>query len=74
MKALTGFISTVWFGTRNPMLHMTPMRDATVWFGTQNPMFHMTPMRDAGWATSIHDGMRTAMCDRAWNPCAPMST
>ncbi|XP_068652910.1 putative transcription elongation factor SPT5 homolog 1 isoform X1 [Aristolochia californica] len=31
-----------------------------------------TPMRDPG-ATPIHDGMRTPMRDRAWNPSAPMS-
>ncbi|KAA8546513.1 hypothetical protein F0562_002748 [Nyssa sinensis] len=32
----------------------------------------MTPMRDPG-ATPIHDGMRTPMRDRAWNPYMPMS-
>ncbi|KAH1064647.1 hypothetical protein J1N35_029634 [Gossypium stocksii] len=33
---------------------------------------YMTPMRDPG-ATPIHDGMRTPMRDRAWNPYATMS-
>ncbi|KAI5680813.1 hypothetical protein M9H77_02040 [Catharanthus roseus] len=33
---------------------------------------YMTPMRDSG-ATPIHDGMRTPMRDRAWNPYTPMS-
>ncbi|XP_019168250.1 PREDICTED: putative transcription elongation factor SPT5 homolog 1 [Ipomoea nil] len=28
----------------------------------------MTPMRDPGAATPIHDGMRTPMRNRAWNP------
>ncbi|XP_010509782.1 PREDICTED: putative transcription elongation factor SPT5 homolog 2 [Camelina sativa] len=32
----------------------------------------MTPMRDSG-ATPIHDGMRTPMRGRAWNPYMPMS-
>ncbi|CAH8377739.1 unnamed protein product [Eruca vesicaria subsp. sativa] len=32
----------------------------------------MTPMRDSG-ATPIHNGMRTPMRDRAWNPYTPMS-
>ncbi|OVA07395.1 Transcription elongation factor Spt5 [Macleaya cordata] len=34
----------------------------------------MTPMRDPGGATPIHEGMRTPMHHRAWNPYAtPMS-
>ncbi|KAG8493277.1 hypothetical protein CXB51_010859 [Gossypium anomalum] len=33
---------------------------------------YMTPMRDPG-ATPIHDGMRTPMRDKAWNPYAPIS-
>ncbi|XP_010533390.1 PREDICTED: putative transcription elongation factor SPT5 homolog 1 [Tarenaya hassleriana] len=33
---------------------------------------YMTPMQDPG-ATPIHDGMRTPMRDRAWNPYTPMS-
>ncbi|MFQ6669177.1 hypothetical protein Gotur_034530, partial [Gossypium turneri] len=33
---------------------------------------YMTPTRDPG-ATPIHDGMRTPMRYRAWNPYAPMS-
>ncbi|KAA3453571.1 Global transcription factor group A2 isoform 1 [Gossypium australe] len=45
----------------------TPMRSA------RTPLHpYMTPMRDPG-ATSIPDGMRTPMGDRAWNPYAPMS-
>ncbi|TYI29157.1 hypothetical protein ES332_A05G296900v1 [Gossypium tomentosum] len=45
----------------------TPMRSA------RTPLHpYMTPMRDPG-ATPIHDGMRTPMRDRAWNPYAPMS-
>ncbi|PON74479.1 Transcription elongation factor [Parasponia andersonii] len=48
--------------------------------GSETPMHpsrtplhpYMTPMRDAG-ATPIHDGMRTPMRDRAWNPYTPMS-
>ncbi|KAG7573568.1 Spt5 transcription elongation factor N-terminal [Arabidopsis suecica] len=48
--------------------------------GSQTPMhpsrtpLHpcMTPMRDSG-ATPIHDGMRTPMRGRAWNPYMPMS-
>ncbi|KHG17889.1 hypothetical protein F383_09245 [Gossypium arboreum] len=48
--------------------------------GSETPMHpsrtplhpYMTPMRDPG-ATPVHDGMRTPMRDRAWNPYAPMS-
>ncbi|KAJ0262063.1 putative transcription elongation factor SPT5 2 [Hirschfeldia incana] len=48
--------------------------------GSQTPMhpsrtpLHpcMTPMRDSG-ATPSHNGMRTPMRDRAWNPYTPMS-
>ncbi|GFY85449.1 global transcription factor group A2 [Actinidia rufa] len=48
--------------------------------GSETPMHpsrtplhpYMTPMRDPG-ATPIHDGMRTPMRDRAWNPYTPMS-
>ncbi|AEC08936.1 Transcription elongation factor Spt5 [Arabidopsis thaliana] len=48
--------------------------------GSQTPMhpsrtpLHpcMTPMRHSG-ATPIHDGMRTPMRGRAWNPYMPMS-
>lgn len=40
---------------------------------SRTPMHpYMTPMRDAG-ATPIHDGMRTPMRNRAWNPYTPMS-
>ncbi|XP_013675605.3 putative transcription elongation factor SPT5 homolog 1 [Brassica napus] len=48
--------------------------------GSETPMHpsrtplhpYMTPMRDSG-ASPIHDGMRTPMRDRAWNPYTPMS-
>ncbi|KAK1554201.1 hypothetical protein Q3G72_009204 [Acer saccharum] len=59
----------------------TPYRDAPRYgMGSETPMHpsrtplhpYMTPMRDAG-ATPIHDGMRTPMRDRAWNPYTPMS-
>ncbi|XP_047321703.1 putative transcription elongation factor SPT5 homolog 1 [Impatiens glandulifera] len=48
--------------------------------GSETPMHpsrtplhpYMTPMRDSG-VTPIHDGMRTPMRDRAWNPYTPMS-
>ncbi|KAI3733140.1 hypothetical protein L1987_64358 [Smallanthus sonchifolius] len=60
---------------------MTPYRDTHRYgSGSETPMHpsrtplhpYQTPMRDAG-ATPIHDGMRTPMRDRAWNPYAPMS-
>ncbi|GMJ12414.1 global transcription factor group A2 [Hibiscus trionum] len=59
----------------------TPHRDTSRYgMGSETPMHpsrtplhpYMTPMRDPG-ATPIHDGMRTPMRDRAWNPYAPMS-
>lgn len=59
----------------------TPYRDSSRYgMGSETPMHpsrtpmhpYMTPMRDPG-ATPIHDGMRTPMRDRAWNPYAPMS-
>ncbi|OMP05418.1 hypothetical protein COLO4_08860 [Corchorus olitorius] len=59
----------------------TPYRDTSRYgSGSETPMHpsrtplhpYMTPMRDPG-ATPIHDGMRTPMRDRAWNPYAPMS-
>ncbi|GAB4845101.1 hypothetical protein Ancab_038507 [Ancistrocladus abbreviatus] len=59
----------------------TPYRDMPRYgIGSETPMHpsrtpmhpFMTPMRDPG-ATPIHDGMRTPMRDRAWNPYAPMS-
>ncbi|KAF2296607.1 hypothetical protein GH714_000539 [Hevea brasiliensis] len=59
----------------------TPYRDSSRYgMGSETPMHpsrtplhpYMTPMRDAG-ATPIHDGMRTPMRDRAWNPYSPMS-
>ncbi|KAK6114992.1 hypothetical protein DH2020_007261 [Rehmannia glutinosa] len=48
--------------------------------GSETPMHpsrtplhpYMTPMRDS-FATPHHDGMRTPMRDRAWNPYTPMS-
>lgn len=40
---------------------------------SRTPMHpYMTPMRDPS-ATPIHDGMRTPMRDRAWNPYATMT-
>ncbi|KAI4307181.1 hypothetical protein L6164_030396 [Bauhinia variegata] len=59
----------------------TPYRDTSRYgMGSETPMHpsrtplhpYMTPMRNPG-ATPIHDGMRTPMRDRAWNPYAPMS-
>lgn len=59
----------------------TPYRDTHRYgSGSETPMHpsrtplhpYMTPMRDPG-ATPIHDGMRTPMRDRAWNPYTPMS-
>ncbi|XP_052202471.1 putative transcription elongation factor SPT5 homolog 1 [Diospyros lotus] len=59
----------------------TPYRDVPRYgSGSETPMHpsrtplhpYMTPMRDPG-ATPIHDGMRTPMRDRAWNPYTPMS-
>ncbi|CAN1234774.1 Putative transcription elongation factor SPT5 homolog 1 [Linum perenne] len=59
----------------------TPLRDQNRYgMGSETPMHpsrtplhpYMTPMRDSG-ATPIHDGMRTPMRDKAWNPYAPMS-
>ncbi|CAJ2667593.1 transcription elongation factor SPT5 1-like protein [Trifolium pratense] len=60
---------------------VTPQRETSRYgMGSETPMHpsrtplhpYMTPMRDPG-ATPIHDGMRTPMRDRAWNPYAPMS-
>ncbi|CAN6860414.1 unnamed protein product [Brassica oleracea] len=60
---------------------ITPSRDISRYsMGSETPMHpsrtllhpYMTPMRDSG-ATPIHDGMRTPMRDRAWNPYTPMS-
>ncbi|KAL9245104.1 hypothetical protein vseg_018792 [Gypsophila vaccaria] len=61
----------------------TPYRDTSRYgMGSETPMHpsrtpmhpSRTPMREsAGAATPIHDGMRTPMRDRAWNPYAPMS-
>ncbi|XP_022851445.1 putative transcription elongation factor SPT5 homolog 1 [Olea europaea var. sylvestris] len=59
----------------------TPFRETSRYgMGSETPMHpsrtplhpYMTPMRDPG-ATPIHDGMRTPMRDRAWNPYTPMS-
>ncbi|CAK9134254.1 unnamed protein product [Ilex paraguariensis] len=59
----------------------TPFRDTSRYgSGSETPMHpsrtplhpYTTPMRDPG-ATPIHDGMRTPMRDRAWNPYTPMS-
>ncbi|XP_019188292.1 PREDICTED: putative transcription elongation factor SPT5 homolog 1 [Ipomoea nil] len=56
----------------------TPFREpSTYGFGSKTQSQHpsqtplhplMTPMRDSGAATPIHDGMRTPMRERAWNP------
>ncbi|MED6151687.1 hypothetical protein PIB30_084763, partial [Stylosanthes scabra] len=59
---------------------VTPHRETRYSMGSETPMHpsrtplhpYMTPMRDPG-ATPIHDGMRTPMRDRAWNPYTPMS-
>eukprot|EP00252_Welwitschia_mirabilis_P027077 TRINITY_DN9158_c0_g1_i3.p1 TRINITY_DN9158_c0_g1~~TRINITY_DN9158_c0_g1_i3.p1 ORF type:complete len:1022 (-),score=279.00 TRINITY_DN9158_c0_g1_i3:488-3553(-) len=46
---------------------------ATPMHPSRTPMHpYMTPMRDPS-ATPIHDGMRTPMRDRAWNPYATMT-
>ncbi|KAG7032847.1 putative transcription elongation factor SPT5-like 1 [Cucurbita argyrosperma subsp. argyrosperma] len=59
----------------------TPYRDTSRYgMGSETPMHpsrtplhpYMTPMRDMG-TTPSHDGMRTPMRNRAWNPYAPMS-
>ncbi|KAG8378154.1 hypothetical protein BUALT_Bualt08G0108500 [Buddleja alternifolia] len=59
----------------------TPFRETSRYgMGSETPMHpsrtplhpYMTPMRDSG-VTPIHDGMRTPMRDRAWNPYTPMS-
>ncbi|KAL5721386.1 hypothetical protein ACHQM5_005038 [Ranunculus cassubicifolius] len=59
----------------------TPYRETSRYGqGSETPMHpsrtplhpYMTPLRDPG-ATPIHDGMRTPMRDRAWNPYAPQS-
>ncbi|WRX30716.1 NGN domain - like 3 [Theobroma cacao] len=64
MKVVTGKSSDT---SRYGMGSETPMHPS------RTPLHpYMTPMRDAG-ATPIHDGMRTPMRDRAWNPYAPMS-
>ncbi|KAL8485314.1 hypothetical protein ACS0TY_027567 [Phlomoides rotata] len=59
----------------------TPFRETSRYgMGSETPVHpsrtplhpYMTPMRDSG-ATPYHDGMRTPMRDRAWNPYTPMS-
>ncbi|XP_071923789.1 putative transcription elongation factor SPT5 homolog 1 isoform X1 [Coffea arabica] len=59
----------------------TPFREKSRFgMGSETPVHpsrtplrpYMTPMRDPG-ATPVHDGMRTPMRDRAWNPYTPMS-
>ncbi|KAK2654075.1 hypothetical protein Ddye_013931 [Dipteronia dyeriana] len=59
----------------------TPYRDAPRYgMGSETPMHpsrtplhsYMTPMRDAG-VIPIHNGIRTPMHDRAWNPYTPIS-
>ncbi|XP_057795574.1 LOW QUALITY PROTEIN: putative transcription elongation factor SPT5 homolog 1 [Salvia miltiorrhiza] len=62
-------------------VNVTPFRETTRYgMGSETPMHpsrtplhpYMTPMRDSG-VTPYHDGMRTPMRDRAWNPYTPMS-
>ncbi|TKY45144.1 putative transcription elongation factor SPT5-like 1 [Spatholobus suberectus] len=56
--AVTPYCDTSFYGRRSE----TPMHPS------QTPLHpYMTPLRDPG-ATPIHDGTRTPMCDRAWNP------
>lgn len=59
----------------------TPYRETSRYgMGSETPMHpsrtpmhpYMTPMREAR-ATPIHEGMRTPMGGRAWNPYTPMS-
>ncbi|CAA0831668.1 Putative transcription elongation factor SPT5 homolog 1 [Striga hermonthica] len=59
----------------------TPFRETSRYgMGSETPMHpsrtplhpYMTPMRDS-YATPHHDGMRTPMRNRAWNPYTPMS-
>ncbi|KAE8731825.1 putative transcription elongation factor SPT5-like protein 2 [Hibiscus syriacus] len=64
MKVVTGKYSDT---SRYGMGSETPMHPS------RTPLHpYMTPMRDPG-ATPIHDGMRTPMRDKAWNPYGPMS-
>jgi transcription elongation factor SPT5 len=74
-------IVTVDRGAISDNVATTPFRDTSRYsMGSETPMHpsrtplhpYMTPMRDSG-ATPIHDGMRTPMRDRAWNPYTPMS-
>ncbi|XP_057873734.1 putative transcription elongation factor SPT5 homolog 1 [Cryptomeria japonica] len=60
----------------------TPARDSPRYgAGSETPMHpsrtpmhpYMTPIRGDPSATPIHDGMRTPMRDRAWNPLATMT-
>ncbi|XP_042067264.1 putative transcription elongation factor SPT5 homolog 1 isoform X1 [Salvia splendens] len=62
-------------------VNVTPSRETSRYgMGSETPMHpsrtplhpYMTPMRDSG-VTPYHDGMRTPMRDRAWNPYTPMS-
>ncbi|KAA3485077.1 Global transcription factor group A2 isoform 1 [Gossypium australe] len=75
MKVVTGksrvifemFSPSFYESSRYGMGSETPMHPS------RTPLHpYMTPMRDPG-ATPIHDGMRTPMHYRAWNPYAPMS-
>ncbi|GER47850.1 transcription elongation factor SPT5 [Striga asiatica] len=59
---------------------ITSMETSRYGMGSETPMHpsrtplhpYMTPMRDS-YATPHHDGMRTPMRNRAWNPYTPMS-
>ncbi|XP_042033519.1 putative transcription elongation factor SPT5 homolog 1 [Salvia splendens] len=62
-------------------VNVTPSKETSRYgMGSETPMHpsrtplhpYMTPMRDSG-VTPYHDGMRTPMRDRAWNPYTPMS-
>ncbi|KAK6131503.1 hypothetical protein DH2020_034752 [Rehmannia glutinosa] len=64
-----------------PLLWQNSFRETSRYgMGSETPMHpsrtplhpYMTPMRDS-FATPHHDGMRTPMRDRAWNPYTPMS-
>ncbi|KAL0749514.1 hypothetical protein Bca101_031517 [Brassica carinata] len=86
MKILNGLLTIIVYAVdRNAISDnvsvITPSRDISRYsMGSETPMHpsrtplhpYMTPMRDSG-ATPIHDGVRTPMRDRAWNPYTPMS-
>lgn len=71
--------------SRTPMHpYMTPMRDSGGWIFYMQPVLLVSSSGQSFHniliffcvmisATPIHDGMRTPMRDRAWNPYTPMS-